>query len=614
MLLRDLHDLHGRLVRENLVLPEGFRRARVKLVVDLDASGEIRSVALPTDDRGRPLERVVPDFPRASQVASLLIVDKLGYVIGLPSAPGDRQRTRADAQRNAYVELLDACAAEVPPELAKRIDAVRAAVRDPEAFARELTRHSDVHLELRGSFEPAGEPIDSDLKHIKEQCQWLVDFTVEGRGFFPSVLHEDHDDLSECVVWWSKRVTEQSTGERFGFCQVTEKHGPLARLLPGIGELPGNTPRLVSCNFEAAERYGASQADGAAISVTAASRATQALKWLAGEARDRHRWNLDDLVLVWWCPDDLTLNPLHVLSRPDPAEVRHLLSSVLWSGRQNLGETSEFHLAALTVNTARVVVRADHTVTLDQLQERLRGWFTVLRPVQDAIPDAWLGLRELAASACPPGRNQAAQRTRVATDLVRHVLMGERLPLALRNQVVRRCTVGTRDRQGHRRHVTAAQAALLHAIARSHKENPMPGTQAELCGRLLAILEQTQQSALGTDLNRGVLASYGAASATPQLVFPRLLTRRNAHAQRLRRDKRGSLIFLDRQLEAVMADLAAAGGFPTQLSPAEKAQFALGYWHKRHDLRQPTRRPTDPDEAADETIDRINQEETDDDD
>lgn len=596
MLLRDLYKLHGQLIDQRLMLPEGFRRSRVHLVVDLDQSGEVRSAPPPTDETNRALDRVVPDFPRTAQVAASLVTDKLGYVIGL--ATPDKQ-TRGKAQHAAYQDCLRACAAGASPDLAQRINAVQVATADPARFARELRDDHGVPLELRGVFEPADDLSADELKAITEQSQWLVDFAVEGTRFFPSVLHDNPGD-PECVAWWSARVADQSTSDRTGYCQVTESTGPLARLLPGIGELPGNAPRLISCNFEAASRYGAGQSDGAAISAAAAGRASQALKWLAGEGRDRHRWNLDELVLVWWCPDDLGWDPLEPLREPDPAAVGRVMSSPLWSGRPTVTELSEFHMAALTVNTARVVVRADHSTTLSRLQDRLRAWFGGLQPIQDKVPGAWLGIPTLAADACPPGKNRAGQRSRVATDLLRHALLGEQLPRSLRDQLVRRCGVGTVDRQGHRQHVTAARAALLHAIALSWKENPMPGSQAEICGRLLAVLEHTQQRALGMDLNRGVQASYGAAAATPQLVFPRLLLRRNAHAQRLRRDKPATWRYLDRQLEAVMADLANAGGFPSQLAPAGQAEFALGYWHTRHDLNTRSSRPNGSDDATED--------------
>ncbi len=595
MLLRDLHDLHGRLVDEGRMMPDGFRRAPVQIVVDLSPTGEVRSVVAPKDERGRPLERIIPDLPRTSAVGSLLIADKLGYVVGL-APPGRRER--ASAQRGAYRSLLEELMnATTSTRLADRVRAVWTATEDPAAFADRLVG-PDVPLDRRGWLPPDADMSDADIKLQLDQAQWLVDFTVDYETFFPSITG-DHGGDPDCVSWWSERVASVSTSNRVGLCQVTNQRAPLARLFPGVGELPGTASKLVSCNFPSAERYGASQSDGAAVSTAVASRATSALKWLAGAERASHRWDLDELAAVWWCPNDLSWNPLQVLREPDPQVVRDLLSTSLWRGRPTLDERSRFHVAVLTVNSARIVVRADHAIMLDLLQRRLRGWFEGIQHVRDRAPNARLGIGDLAAAACAPGRSHAPQRTRVALDLLRRALLGEALPRSLRDQAVRRCDVGTVDLRGRRVHVTAAQAALLHAFSHTWEENPLPGSQGELCGRLLAILELTQQRALGSELNRGVDASYGAASTTPHLVFPRLFTRRVAHAKRLRRDgSKGTLVYLDRLMEDVMARLIEAGGFPTHLAPAAKAEFALGYWHQRHDMHRPAESPPSADQVA----------------
>ena len=145
---------------------------------------------------------------------------------------------------------------------------------------------------------------------------------------------------------------------------------------------------------------------------------------------------------------------------------------------------------------------------------------------------------------------------------------------------------------------SAQQAALLHLTITSMKGQLLTRTAPELCGRILAVLEETQEKALGTELNRGVIASYGAASTTPHLSFPRLLQRRNAHLTRLRRDATGSAVHLDRTLGLLMSELLEDGGCPP-LSPAGQAEFALGYFHQRQERFQPKNPSTITDPAED---------------
>jgi CRISPR-associated protein Csd1 len=106
-----------------------------------------------------------------------------------------------------------------------------------------------------------------------------------------------------------------------------------------------------------------------------------------------------------------------------------------------------------------------------------------------------------------------------------------------------------------------------------------------LCGRLMAILERLQQTALG-DVNAGVVDRYfGAASASPRLVFMRLLKNRGHYVRKADEDDaRGRTArWLDRQLDEVAAGFSpSAGGFPASLSLEEQGLFILGYHQQRH--------------------------------
>ena len=145
---------------------------------------------------------------------------------------------------------------------------------------------------------------------------------------------------------------------------------------------------------------------------------------------------------------------------PDPGTVGDAIRKPLWSGSRDLSETTGFHLALLTVNTARVVVLADHRATLGSFQRQLDGWFNTIEPVRQHDLRARFGLRELADSACGPGKNQGKPRGRVAALLVRHGLLGEPLPASLRDQVLSRCRVGYQLPNGNRRHVERATSGI----------------------------------------------------------------------------------------------------------------------------------------------------------
>src|SRR5690606_39159134 len=144
-----------------------------------------------------------------------------------------------------------------------------------------------------------------------------------------------------------------------------------------------------------------------------------------------------------------------------------------------------------------------------------------------------------------------------------------------------------------------AQAALIKAVLRRNyylelnpDMDPNIREPGYLLGRLMAALERLQQLALG-DVNATVIDRFvGAASATPQAVFPRLLKNARDHARKVGDDpKQGATsAWLDRQIDEVLSHLGvvkpARGahhlGFPSYLSLDQQGLFVLGYHHQRH--------------------------------
>ena len=103
--------------------------------------------------------------------------------------------------------------------------------------------------------------------------------------------------------------------------------------------------------------------------------------------------------------------------------------------------------------------------------------------------------------------------------------------------------------------------------------------RAYLLGRLFAVLERIQYQALG-ELNAGIADRYyGSASAVPFSVFPRLLSGAKHHLSRLRKDKAGMAVNLEKDLGEIIAKLPET--FPRHLSIDEQGRFAIGYYHQK---------------------------------
>jgi CRISPR-associated protein Csd1 len=106
---------------------------------------------------------------------------------------------------------------------------------------------------------------------------------------------------------------------------------------------------------------------------------------------------------------------------------------------------------------------------------------------------------------------------------------------------------------------------------------------AYLCGRLLAIYDSLQYQAQG-ELNMTVADRYySLASVNPMAAFPRVDDLGQKHLRKLRRDKRGAMIAVEREIQQIHELLANECGarFPGPLSLEDQGRFAIGFHHQR---------------------------------
>ena len=103
--------------------------------------------------------------------------------------------------------------------------------------------------------------------------------------------------------------------------------------------------------------------------------------------------------------------------------------------------------------------------------------------------------------------------------------------------------------------------------------------RAYLLGRMFAVLERIQYQALG-DINASIADRYyGSASAVPFSVFPRLLVGARHHLSRLRKDKPGLAVNLDKDLGEIIAALPEH--YPRHFNIDEQGRFSIGYYQQK---------------------------------
>ena len=140
--------------------------------------------------------------------------------------------------------------------------------------------------------------------------------------------------------------------------------------------------------------------------------------------------------------------------------------------------------------------------------------------------------------------------------------------------------------------VNGLRAAVLKAVLIRNFQMEVPvsldvenGDSGYLLGRLFAAYEYAQTQALGASVNATIRDQcYGTASATPRAVFPLLQRKATHHLSRLRKDKPGLAVNLDRRIGEIFELTDPDALLVPTLSAQRQALFAIGYYHQRNDF------------------------------
>ena len=104
---------------------------------------------------------------------------------------------------------------------------------------------------------------------------------------------------------------------------------------------------------------------------------------------------------------------------------------------------------------------------------------------------------------------------------------------------------------------------------------------AYVCGQIFAKLERIQYYAASGDRNAGIRERYFTyAMTSPSSAFGRLFDLSSKHYKKLKNEKPGLAVNLDKELQDLVKDVDI-NKLPATFSLEEKGQFAIGYYHQR---------------------------------
>ncbi|MDR2032913.1 MAG: type I-C CRISPR-associated protein Cas8c/Csd1 [Azoarcus sp.] len=578
MILQALARYYQRLTEQGAedIAPYGYSLEKISYVIVLAPDGDVvavNDIRDTSERKPRPRALLAPQPPkRSSGIAPCFLWDKTSYVLGVSNTS-----KRADREHEAFKTLHEAALAD---EEDAGLQALRAFLRrwTPEEFKTPL-------------FPP--EILDAN-----------VVFRLDGE-------HEYLHDRAAAHALCARLQTPDDGQEPSAIsatCLVSGEHASIERLHPSIKGVNGaqsSGASLVSFNHDSFRSYGKDQGDNAPVSRQAAFAYTSALNYLLRRGEHNHqRLQIGDATVVFWAEakDGGAQGAVRaegffaaLLQPPDDASEAQRIKSVLDRVAQGhpltecdpgLAPDTHMYVLGLAPNASRLSIRFWLVGRLDTLTERLIQHRKDLRldPLPwKTEPSIW----RLALATAPSRDGRAKSEDvppQLAGELMRAILTGQRYPGSLlANMVMRMRADG--DISGVR--VAICKAVLARNLRIQHfNEEEIPVSlnrqstdPGYLLGRLFAVLENVQRAALGKQVNATIRDRYyGAASATPASIFPVLLRNTQNHLGKLRKEKPGLVVNLEKEIQEIIDGLPEY--FLKSLKIEAQGQFAIGYYHQ----------------------------------
>lgn len=572
MILQALNDLYDRLAADPSyeIAPPGFSPQKIsfRIVIKLDGTLVAIEDARIKDKKGKmaPSRIEVPAHEkRTSGIKPQFLCDKQEYLLGWSADPEKTTFACACFESSKVFHLAH--------ESKINSQSYSAVCRFLESWSAEQASNYPILSEIGANF---GIWILQGEKHA---------------------IHEDEAVKS----WWIAKQLAETGKESEGQCLVSGKTTKIRRIHSDIKGFKSSIALIGIQENTSFESYGLSKTENCPISAEVAFRYATALNALTdGPKRSRHRTRIGDTAVIHWTEtatpvEDIFANifgdrPIAADSAQDlttTGQINRLLVAIKRGGgfAEFGAPTTPFHVIGLEQpNPGRFSIRFYHRSTIEELLARLHEHhkcMEMVRQFPEAVgkrladpefPAIWQILRETAREAddIPPLLGGA---------LARSIVEGTPYPEGLYTAIIRRIQAD--------RSINYLRAATLKAVlTRNHNQHipvmldPTNTTPAYLLGRLFAALEKTQEDALGS-VNAGIRDRfYGAASATPASVFPRLLRTYQHHLSKL---NGGARVNREKLVQEIIASLDSAG-FPRHLSLKDQGIFAIGYYHQRKDF------------------------------
>lgn len=583
MILQALTDYYQRLLArgEEGLAPFGNSPEKISYEILLSPDGKVVDVNLLADTSGKKpvpkLLNVPQPAKRTAGIKSNFLWDKSSYVLGVSATSKRSEDEHADFKARHQEALAGTTDVGLKALLAF-LDAWSHEMFTAAPFTPEML---DANIVFR---------MDGEMAYLHER--------PAAQAVRARLLAKDDGAASSDVM-----------------CLVTGENLPATRLHPSIKGVTGAQSAgasIVSFNLESFTSYGKAQGENAPISEQAAFAYTTVLNFLLRRSeQNRQRLQVGDTSIVFWAQADdaeaaeqAEMLLADCLDDPptegqEAEQVRVTLEKVqkgrpLHEIHPKLHENTRIFVLGLAPNASRISIRFWETESLGDFARRIAQHandFHLLPIPWKTAPSA----RRVVLATVPHREGSMPKMDDAFNNLVgeymRAVLGGGRYPRTLlANAIIRMRSDGN---------VSGLRVAICKAILARDKRLGSSGVSSNAndkeeipvsldkestnaayrLGRLFAVLEGAQRLALGGQVNATIRDRYyGAASATPASVFPMLVRNAQNHLSKIRKDKPGLAVGLEKDIGEIIDGLA--NNFPRSLRMEEQGRFAIGYYHQ----------------------------------
>jgi CRISPR-associated protein Csd1 len=560
----------------------GYSTENISFLISLNADGSVAGVPIDlcSGDKKAAQRLVVPQpAKRSSGIAPNFLWDNTAYILGIV----DEEKLRRAGKKT-----------------------------DPERIALQREKFIELHREwLKDSddvgmiallrFQESWNPHHfAELGWPEEMRGKYVAFALESDRLDGVHLH----DRPAARQIWARCLAAETAKSKQAMCLVTGEMVPVERLHPaikGVRDAQSTGASIVSFNLDAFSSYGREQGDNAPVSEAAAFAYTTVLNRFL-QCDSRHCVQIGDASTVFWAEagDPAAASAAEdffaaLIEAGDEEITNQSVKAALEkirAGRAtadiiaDLPKGVRFYILGLAPNASRLSIRF---YLEDEFGVMARRWLQHVERLRiepspnGPAPSMWRMLIETAAL-----RKSKNIQPNLAGNWMRAILTGTPYPLTLLSALVIRIRAD--------RDINALRAGMLKSILIRNYDVEVPVALDQECtepgyllGRLFALYEQVQTTALGRNVNATIKDKYyGSASAQPRKVFHHLEAGSANHLAKIGKRKPGLRVYFEKQISTIM-DLMQPGNdpFPARLPEKSQAMFGIGYYHQRN-FRKPS--------------------------